>query len=168
MSESDWDTVTVLRKKAPKASTLKTESAVNLARRQGIPVETNQKYNAGTNKQHVAAKNTAKLDRENEELKHKTVSHDVSKLIMQGRQAKGLSQKDLATTKSSRTTRQISNGIVNGVIHYVEHYDWNKIGREYCLGIPPLAIVDAIKMSPGMDKYTSKCMFSTPKSAKAS
>ncbi|XP_055531497.1 endothelial differentiation-related factor 1 homolog [Wyeomyia smithii] len=97
MSESDWDTVTVLRKKAPKASTLKTETAVNLARRQGIPVETNQKFNAGTNKQHVATKNTAKLDRENEELKHKTVPHDVAKLIMQGRQAKGLSQKDLAT-----------------------------------------------------------------------
>lgn len=26
---SDWDTVTVLRKKAPKASAMKTESAVN-------------------------------------------------------------------------------------------------------------------------------------------
>lgn len=53
--------------------------------------------NAGTNKQHTAPKNTAKLDREHEELKHKQVSHSVSKLIMQGRQAKGLSQKDLAT-----------------------------------------------------------------------
>ncbi|XP_062708159.1 endothelial differentiation-related factor 1 isoform X1 [Aedes albopictus] len=97
MSESDWDTVTVLRKKAPKASSLKTESAVNQARRQGLAVETSQKFNAGTNKQHTAPKNTAKLDREHEELKHKQVSHSVSKLIMQGRQAKGLSQKDLAT-----------------------------------------------------------------------
>lgn len=43
MSESDWDTVTVLRKKAPKASSLKTESAVNQARRQGLAVETSQK-----------------------------------------------------------------------------------------------------------------------------
>lgn len=56
--------------------------------------------NAGTNKQHTAPKNTAKLDREHEELKHKQVSHSVSKLIMQGRQAKGLSQKDLATVSS--------------------------------------------------------------------
>lgn len=52
---------------------------------------------AATNKQHVATKNTAKLDRENEELKHKTVAPNVAKLIQQGRQSKGLSQKDLAT-----------------------------------------------------------------------
>ena len=53
--------------------------------------------NAGTNKQHTTNKNTAKLDRENEELKHKTLNPSVAKLIQQGRQSKGLSQKDLAT-----------------------------------------------------------------------
>lgn len=40
---SDWDTVTILRKRAPKASTMKTESAVNQARRQGAQVDTSQK-----------------------------------------------------------------------------------------------------------------------------
>lgn len=40
---SDWDTVTVLRKKAPKAGALKTEAAINAARRQGVPVDTQQK-----------------------------------------------------------------------------------------------------------------------------
>ena len=54
---------------------------------------------AGTNKQHVATKNTAKLDRETEELKHSKISLDVGKIIQQGRQAKGLSQKDLATVR---------------------------------------------------------------------
>lgn len=46
---SDWDTVTVLRKKAPKSSQLKTESAVNQARRQGVAVDTQQKckYKSG-------------------------------------------------------------------------------------------------------------------------
>lgn len=52
---------------------------------------------AGTNKQHVTTKNTAKLDRETEELRHEKVPLEVGKIIMQGRQAKGLSQKDLAT-----------------------------------------------------------------------
>lgn len=126
MSE-DWDTVTVLRKKAPKASTLKTETAVNLARRQGIPVETSQKFNAGTNKQHAAPKNTAKLDRETDELKHKSVSHDVSKLIMQGRQSKGLSQKDLATkicekpqiVNDYEAGRGIPNNLILGKIERV-------------------------------------------------
>lgn len=43
MSTTDWDTVTVLRKKAPKASQMKTESAINQARRQGLEVETKEK-----------------------------------------------------------------------------------------------------------------------------
>jgi putative transcription factor len=53
--------------------------------------------NAGTNKQHAPTKNTAKLDRETEELRHKSVDNNVARCIQQGRQAKGLSQKDLAT-----------------------------------------------------------------------
>lgn len=52
---------------------------------------------AGTNKQFIATKNTAKLDRESEELKHDKIPLDVGKIIQQGRNAKGLSQKDLAT-----------------------------------------------------------------------
>lgn len=43
---SDWDTVTVLRKRAPKASAMKTETAVNQARRQGMAVDTTQKCNS--------------------------------------------------------------------------------------------------------------------------
>ena len=40
---SDWDTVTVLKKRAPKASAMKSEQAVNAARRQGVPVDTQLK-----------------------------------------------------------------------------------------------------------------------------
>lgn len=42
-------------------------------------------------------KSIAKLDRETEELRHEKVTLDVGKLIQQGRQGKGWSQKDLAT-----------------------------------------------------------------------
>lgn len=52
---------------------------------------------AATNKQHVTTKNTAKLDRETEELKHDKIPLDLGKLIQQSRQSKGWSQKDLAT-----------------------------------------------------------------------
>ncbi|XKL59251.1 hypothetical protein PGB90_000267 [Kerria lacca] len=93
----DWETVTILKKRPPKPSTMKTEKAVNVARRQGVPVETQQKWGAGTNKQHATTKNTAKLDRETEELKHETVPLDLGKLIQQARQMKNLSQKDLAS-----------------------------------------------------------------------
>ncbi|KAG7175842.1 Endothelial differentiation-related factor 1-like, partial [Homarus americanus] len=41
--------------------------------------------------------NTAKLDRETEELKHEKISPDVGRLIQQGRQGKNWTQKDLAT-----------------------------------------------------------------------
>lgn len=58
---------------------------------------------AGSNKQHVTNKNTAKLDRETEELKHERVSLDLGRLIQQGRQSKGMSQKELATVNLNLT-----------------------------------------------------------------
>lgn len=40
---SDWDTFTVLKKRTPKASAMKSEQAINAARRQGASIETQQK-----------------------------------------------------------------------------------------------------------------------------
>ncbi|XP_078281944.1 endothelial differentiation-related factor 1 homolog isoform X1 [Rhinoraja longicauda] len=97
MAESDWDTVTVLRKKGPSASQAKSKQAITSAQRRGDDVETTKKWSAGQNKQHTITKNTAKLDRETEELHHERVSLTVGKLIQQGRQNMGMNQKDLAT-----------------------------------------------------------------------
>ena len=55
----------------------------------------------GQNKQHLASKDTAKLDRETEELHHAHVGLDTSKVIQQARQAKGWTQKELATVSDS-------------------------------------------------------------------
>ncbi|KAL6465348.1 hypothetical protein MHYP_G00254810 [Metynnis hypsauchen] len=96
MAESDWDTVTVLRKKGSAAQS-KSKQAVIAAQRRGEDVETTKKWSAGQNKQHVVTKNTAKLDRETEELHHERVTLEVGKVIQKGRQDKGLTQKDLAT-----------------------------------------------------------------------
>jgi len=53
---------------------------------------------AATNKQHAGpATNLAKIDQDNETFKVKTVSKEVSKAIIDGRQQKGLNQKDFAT-----------------------------------------------------------------------
>uniref|UniRef100_A0A6I8N374 Endothelial differentiation-related factor 1 n=1 Tax=Ornithorhynchus anatinus TaxID=9258 RepID=A0A6I8N374_ORNAN len=97
MAESDWDTVTVLRKKGPTAAQAKSKQAILAAQRRGEDVETSKKWAAGQNKQHSITKNTAKLDRETEELHHDRVTLEVGKVIQQGRQGKGLTQKDLAT-----------------------------------------------------------------------
>ncbi|XP_076436240.1 endothelial differentiation-related factor 1-like [Babylonia areolata] len=95
MAEADWDEVTVIGHRA-RASQQRSKQAVNSAMRTGADVETSKKFSAGQNKQSSAAKNTAKLDRETEELHHEHVSLDVAKLIQQGRQSKGFTQKDLA------------------------------------------------------------------------
>ncbi|KAM6297192.1 endothelial differentiation-related factor 1 isoform X3 [Numenius arquata] len=73
MAESDWDTVTVLRKKGPSAAQAKSKQAILAAQRRGEDVETSKKWAAGQNKQHFITKNTAKLDRETEELHHDRV-----------------------------------------------------------------------------------------------
>lgn len=80
---------------------------------------------AATNKQHGTSLNTAKLDRETEELKHEKVTVDVGRLIQKGRQGKGWTQKDLATVsvcvcvcvldKSMRLHFSISKAAVNCV-----------------------------------------------------
>lgn len=117
---ADWDSVTIIKKRAPKASAMKSEQAINKARRTGQEVDTQQKWGAGSNKQHQATKNTAKLDRETEELRHETISLDVGKLIQQGRQAKGMSQKDLATKINEKpqiiTEYEAGKGIPNNII----------------------------------------------------
>ncbi|XP_062361755.1 endothelial differentiation-related factor 1 isoform X2 [Cinclus cinclus] len=81
MAESDWDTVTVLRKKGPSAAQAKSKQAILAAQRRGEDVETSKKWAAGQNKQHFITKNTAKLDRETEELHHDRVSLEVGKKI---------------------------------------------------------------------------------------
>ena len=96
---SDFDpNPTVLRGRGGmKPGAAKSAQAVNAARRRGEDVATEQKYGAGGNRQHGTSLNTAVLDRETEELKHNKVGMDVGKLIQKGRQAKGWTQKELAT-----------------------------------------------------------------------
>uniref|UniRef100_A0A3B5KKJ8 Endothelial differentiation-related factor 1 n=1 Tax=Takifugu rubripes TaxID=31033 RepID=A0A3B5KKJ8_TAKRU len=71
--------------------------AITGAQRRGEDIETTKKWSAGQNKQHLVSKNTAKLDRETEELHHDRIPLEVGKVIQKGRQDKGLTQKDLAT-----------------------------------------------------------------------
>ena len=119
----DWDEVTYLRKKTPKAGEAKSKKvkrqiwwekewicrllqAVTQAQRRGDSIETTKKCNlnsyvhsmnfsnnyycilvdAGGNKQKSAAKDTAKLDRETEELKRQLaflfLMHDVPGLLL--------------------------------------------------------------------------------------
>lgn len=88
---------TVIGNRGGGRGSTKSASAINNARRRGEDVDTEKKYGAGGNSHTVTSMNTTKLANETEELKHDTVSMDVGRLIQKGRQAKGLSQKELAT-----------------------------------------------------------------------
>ncbi|KAJ1916057.1 multiprotein-bridging factor 1 [Mycoemilia scoparia] len=97
MSETNWDSVTVLRK-APARQKKVTGSEANDAMRMGFAttekrslVATNTSHHVNTDHQRIA-----KLDRENDIAAPKKVSLTTSKAIQQARQDKGMTQKDLA------------------------------------------------------------------------
>lgn len=112
--ESDWDHVTVLRKKAPTAKEIRNESTLNAARRAGAVIASEKKCKlsffsshdfflfsllvaAGHNKTgHSTDLNVARLDRETDELEHKRVPAEVGRAIIKARTEKGWNQKELA------------------------------------------------------------------------
>ncbi|KAF7725605.1 multiprotein-bridging factor 1 [Apophysomyces ossiformis] len=93
---SDWDSVTVIRKRAEKAKVTRNESEINAARRAGVAISTEKKTitnasHANTNHQRIA-----KIDRENDVAPPPKVDVSVGKALQKGRQDKGMTQKDLA------------------------------------------------------------------------
>ena len=91
----DWDSVTVLKKKAPPVQNKKT--AINKAIQQGESVDLQKKYNAATNKHQGPSLNTAKLDAETEKLSHNKVGLETGRLIQQARAAKNWKREEFAT-----------------------------------------------------------------------
>lgn len=69
----------------------------------GGTLDVNKKMGAG-NKKNDLGQRAKHLDDDNETLKVKTVSHSVKVNIQKGRQAKGWTQKDLATQIGERVT----------------------------------------------------------------
>ena len=80
----DLATTTIGNRRGGASGNISKERQLNMARRQGAAVSTDSKYGAGGNRQGGTSLNTAKLDGETEELKHKTVDLSVGKLIAQG------------------------------------------------------------------------------------
>ncbi|KAI8334505.1 multi protein bridging factor 1-domain-containing protein [Choanephora cucurbitarum] len=95
---SDWDSTTYLRKRDPtKAKVTRSDSEINAARRSGASVVTDKKSTL-TNSSHANTdhRRIAKLDRDNDVAPPPRVDVSVGKAIQQGRQGKGITQKDLA------------------------------------------------------------------------
>ncbi|KAL6749340.1 DNA binding helix-turn helix protein [Haematococcus lacustris] len=99
MNAQDWEPV-VIRKKQLTNSDLKDEAAVNAARRAGVAVATEKKFNAGTNNKAAVTtttgKSAAKLEAETEDFHHERVSSTLKTQIIQARTAKKMTQAQLA------------------------------------------------------------------------
>jgi putative transcription factor len=66
MGDNSWDSVTVLRKQAPKASASRSATAVNAALRSGSGVTTEKKGAGNANRAGLDAGKAARLDNETE------------------------------------------------------------------------------------------------------
>ena len=96
MDDRDWNTVT-LNKKAQKPRTQGQKDAqLREAQRKGNTGVSSM--NKGTsNKQRRGPDNYSKIDQAEDAQKIKTVDKDISRAIQQARNAKGMTQKELAT-----------------------------------------------------------------------
>ncbi|KAL5112808.1 hypothetical protein TcWFU_008785 [Taenia crassiceps] len=90
---------------------LRDNATISAAARQGIEIQTEKKWAAGSNKQHANPKNINKLDEETEDFHHATIPLDVGRLIMQGRQDANLTQKELATKINEKPQLERALGI---------------------------------------------------------
>ncbi|KAI9599176.1 transcriptional coactivator, multi protein bridging factor Mbf1 [Syncephalis fuscata] len=100
---SDWDDVTVLRKRQDVARATKGAGALNQARRTGAVVATERKFTGATNKKGSDEhQRLAKIDNDENIAKVETVSLSVGLAIQKGRQNKGITQKDLGQTINER------------------------------------------------------------------
>jgi len=98
----DWDSVTVIRKKAEVARTVKSKSGLNEAQRTGGIVDTERKNmgnKAASDHQHIA-----KIDRESDIIAPAKVGLSVGKAIQQGRMSKQWTQKDLSAKVNEKTS----------------------------------------------------------------
>jgi len=94
----DRDKVIILKPKQPKLTTKADKAhAVTVAKQSGTgQVSTQTKYNASSNKQHSNDFDVRKLDKDEGDYAVKTITPEQSKRIIQLRNAKGLTQKELA------------------------------------------------------------------------
>ncbi|CAK9438800.1 uncharacterized protein LODBEIA_P30240 [Lodderomyces beijingensis] len=103
MSNSEWDSVTIIGQKAriggggPRENVAKTQSQLNAARRQGLVVGTEKKYGTSNTKSNPEGQRLTKLDATDDVVAVKKVDTNVGKAISKARQEKKFTQKDLAT-----------------------------------------------------------------------
>uniref|UniRef100_A0A7S3F1H1 HTH cro/C1-type domain-containing protein n=1 Tax=Haptolina ericina TaxID=156174 RepID=A0A7S3F1H1_9EUKA len=94
-SGQDWGTISFSN--TPRGGKTNTASTVRDAQRSGAQISQDKKHGGGGNSMTGGTGISAtKLENETDELKHATVSTDLKQAIIKARNAKGLTQKQLA------------------------------------------------------------------------
>mmetsp|Transcript_104837 Transcript_104837/g.146148 ORF Transcript_104837/g.146148 Transcript_104837/m.146148 type:complete len:141 (-) Transcript_104837:41-463(-) len=112
-----WSQV-VWTKPVPKG---KASADVNTARRSGAEVDTDKKFNAGSNKSaHAVCSNAKRLDENTDTFRHETVTHDFKIALQQARLAKKMTQAQLANSINEKQSvindYESGKAIPNGAI----------------------------------------------------
>ncbi|GMM32037.1 multiprotein-bridging factor 1 [Martiniozyma asiatica (nom. inval.)] len=107
---SEWDKTIVVGRKArvgtapPKERVVKSQAALNAARRSGAVTSVDKKYGGANSRSDPEGQHLTKVDRSDEIIVPKKVEANVGKAIQKARQDKGFTQKDLATKINEKPT----------------------------------------------------------------
>lgn len=101
--DQDWNTVT-WTKRAPTGAKAHDSKLVNEAMRKGAGFEVEKKIHAQGNKHSGGLQNAAKIEAESEVFHTKRVGQSFKTELMKARQAKGLTQADLAKLINEKGT----------------------------------------------------------------
>lgn len=93
--DADWTPVVLKKTAAQKVAGLSSAQAIATQKASGAIV-TEKKFAAGENKNGASGSALRKLDESTDEYKHNTVDRSLSLAIAQARQAKKMTQKELA------------------------------------------------------------------------
>ena len=109
--DADWTTVTLKKTEKQKTAGMSTAQAIASQKVSGAVV-TEKRFAAGENKTGVGGSTLKKLEEATDEYKHNTVDRSLSMAISQARQAKKLTQKDLAKAinESAQVIQQYEAG----------------------------------------------------------
>ncbi|CEP03932.1 HTH cro/C1-type domain-containing protein [Plasmodiophora brassicae] len=104
MEHQDWNAVVLRKTRAGGAGKKAAQrDDVNSAMRSGAQVETVKKFAAGANRV-TGASNAKKLEEETEDFHHKAITQDFKIALLKARQAKNLTQKQLAQLINEKQT----------------------------------------------------------------
>lgn len=107
-SNTDWDSQTVVGSRVrvggsgPRERIARSSGEINAARRMGNVLATEKKWGGANQRSNPEGQRLAKIDRDDNVAPPPKISPDVGKAIQQGRQAKGLTQKELATAVNEK------------------------------------------------------------------